>query len=290
MEYANFDILDQHVLVQYSTAGILNTLAHPLRTFAFSPQPYAKPDLILSVVAQTESGRYEIGCEGQPIGEATSLAHCFRLLEWQLDLFLSHVVRDRLLLHAGAVAQNGVSIIFPGVSGSGKSSLTLALLLAGYDYLSDELAVIDPHNTNISAFPKPLSIKNRGPFSAIVADHWFGPDSAEIDTARQQLPNYQPVWYIHPDDLHIHICQSSLPVRFIVFPTYSPDHAPQLVPLNANDTLQKLVENSVNFPQFAGKSLNLLSRLVAGAAGYQLQFNDLTTTIQLLNQLMTTVD
>ena len=293
MTYADFNILDQYVLVQYSSAELQHTLAPPLRAFSFSPPASADPDLILAVTAADTvdtADLYTVTCEGRPVGQTTSLAHCFRLLEWQLDLFLSTVITDRLLLHAGAVAQNGVSIIFPGISGSGKSSLTLALLLADYVYLSDELAVIDTTNSHITAFPKPLSIKNRAPFATEIPDKWFGPDAAEIATARQQRPDYQPVWYIHPDDLAARVCQDSLPVRFIIFPTYIPDHAPQLVPLSTNDTLQMLIENSVNFPQFTGKGLHLLSQLVANTVGYRLKFNDLTASVQLMNQLMMTVD
>jgi hypothetical protein len=97
------------------------------------------------------------------------------------------------------------------------------------------------------------------------------------------------VWYIHADDLPARTCQSSVPAHLIIFPRYAPDLTPRLLPLNANDTLQLLIENSVNFPQFAGKSLNLLSRVVADAAGYRLESNNLDASVQLVNQLMAAV-
>ena len=51
-----------------------------------------------------------------------------------------------------------------------------------------------------------------------------------------------------------------------------------------------LIENSVNFPQFAGKSLYLLRRLVNNAIGYYLEFNDLGASVRLVDQLVTAVD
>ena len=289
MNCADYNILDQHVLVQYGSTDLRHQLAHPLRPFAFSPTHANEPDLILTITPAIESGCYDVACEGRIVGQSSSIAHCFRLVEWQLDMFLSAVVSDRLLLHAGAVAKHNMGVIFPAVSGSGKSSLTLALLLEGYEYLSDELAVLDSKTGCISAFPKPLSIKNRDLFPDLITKNWFGPSNQEIEAARLRLPDYQPVWYIHADELGATICRKAVPVRYIVFPRYAADLSPRLIPLDTNDTLQLLLENSVNFPQFAGKGLNLLTQLAVNATGYRLDSNNLEASVQLVQGLMSAV-
>lgn len=47
------------------------------------------------------------------------------------------------LAHAGAMAKNGVGVLIPGQSGSGKSTSCLNLLCAGYDYLGDDYVWVE---------------------------------------------------------------------------------------------------------------------------------------------------
>jgi hypothetical protein len=64
---------------------------------------------------------------------------------------------QRTFLHAGAVGYAGRAIVLPGVAGTGKTTLTAALVRAGATYLSDEYALIDERG-RIHPYPKPLSI------------------------------------------------------------------------------------------------------------------------------------
>ncbi|TDG36494.1 hypothetical protein EZJ43_08225 [Pedobacter changchengzhani] len=47
------------------------------------------------------------------------------------------------LVHAGAMAKNGVGILIPGQSGSGKSTSCLNLLRNGYNYLGDDYVWVE---------------------------------------------------------------------------------------------------------------------------------------------------
>lgn len=47
------------------------------------------------------------------------------------------------LVHAGAMAKNGMGVLIPGQSGSGKSTSCLNLLQAGYDYLGDDYVWVE---------------------------------------------------------------------------------------------------------------------------------------------------
>ncbi len=47
------------------------------------------------------------------------------------------------LVHAGAMAKNGLGILIPGKSGSGKSTSCLNLLRGGYDYLGDDYVWVE---------------------------------------------------------------------------------------------------------------------------------------------------
>lgn len=52
--------------------------------------------------------------------------------------------RGRFTLHAGAVARQGTGLLFAGESGCGKSSSALAMIQAGWDWLADDVALLQP--------------------------------------------------------------------------------------------------------------------------------------------------
>ncbi|MEN8261379.1 MAG: hypothetical protein ABFS02_12495 [Pseudomonadota bacterium] len=65
---------------------------------------------------------------------------------------------DYIFVHAGVVAINDKAIVLPGNSGAGKSTLVAALIDAGAEYYSDDMAVFDPSG-RVIAYPTPLSIR-----------------------------------------------------------------------------------------------------------------------------------
>lgn len=52
--------------------------------------------------------------------------------------------RGQICLHASCVAKDGRAILITGNSGAGKSTLASALLKRGYDFISDDICVIQP--------------------------------------------------------------------------------------------------------------------------------------------------
>jgi hypothetical protein len=70
---------------------------------------------------------------------------------------IGKLLGSRILLHAGAVEhpRHGV-ILLVGPSGAGKSTATTHLGRAGR-YLTDELAIVDPHDFALTAYSKPVS-------------------------------------------------------------------------------------------------------------------------------------
>jgi HprK-related kinase A len=290
LEQADFNILGQLVRIETDHVEFYRQIRRLLRSFALpSPTTQDKAALTLSVRSeQTDKpdSRMVVCRDDQIVGEGVDGSHSFRLMEWQLDIFLADTVRDVFLLHAGAVAYKGAGVILPGESGSGKSSLTTALILAGYHYLSDELAVIDPVSQQLESFAKPLSIKNTTVFDGQITTNWFGPDAAIIKQASEELPGYVPVWYQHPSDMGATIGTDPVPAHFIIFPTYHPQNAPQLQPLARADAMQRLIENAVNSHHFPANGLHVMARLDENAACYTLVSNDLAESVRLITALV----
>jgi hypothetical protein len=68
---------------------------------------------------------------------------------------------DHVFVHAGVVARDGRAIVLPGASGTGKTTLVVALVRAGATYFSDEFAVLDPEG-RVHPYPKTLSLREPG--------------------------------------------------------------------------------------------------------------------------------
>lgn len=257
-----------------------------LRSFPRGDDNGLSPTLTLSfVVAPPSRGRtikpFHFAYSGySQIGRTADDWQLFRFLEWQLDILLAEKVESMYLLHAGGVSRNGAGIIMPGPSGSGKSSLTLALLLRGYRYLSDELAVIDPSSNQLQPFPKPISIKDTSVFPELARhkDLWLGPETGE--RSREV-----PVWYVHPEDVTAGSVGGPVPIRYIIFPSYDPTVPSQLHRLSAGQAMQQLIENSVNLHRFGRDGLHVLGNLVEEAQCFSLTTNGLEEATALVEDL-----
>jgi hypothetical protein len=112
--------------------------------------------------------RFELAPDGRVTIDGVEFFHNEVGREQPL-LRLGSVVRHHLALyasayafiHAGVVAVDGVAIVLPGSSHSGKTTLVAELVRAGATYYSDEYAVVDDDGA-IHPYAKPLSIRDEG--------------------------------------------------------------------------------------------------------------------------------
>jgi hypothetical protein len=75
-----------------------------------------------------------------------------------LQRFVALRAEGLVFVHAGVVAWRGRALLLPGRSGSGKSRLVAALVWAGAQYLSDEMAVLDACGS-VLPYPRPLALR-----------------------------------------------------------------------------------------------------------------------------------
>ena len=74
----------------------------------------------------------------------SELENLWRLTHPMFTLPLADCLRrrGRYTVHAAGISINGKGLLFPGESGYGKTTLTIALLRAGVGYLSDDLVLL----------------------------------------------------------------------------------------------------------------------------------------------------
>ncbi len=76
--------------------------------------------------------------------KASLLIIGFIMLFWQHDFHE---------LHSAGLSKDGKGLLIVGPSGSGKSSITLSLVKAGWDYLTDDMLLFRSTSSGIEAFP-----------------------------------------------------------------------------------------------------------------------------------------
>lgn len=120
---------------------------------------YDSPDLKVS----RYSDGYVLQCGNSVLvaGDSSAIASIDddfwnRGLQARRELFLTGVLmllhrRGRFGMHANGLKKGNTGILITGDSGAGKTTLTLALLRAGWSYLSDDAVVLHEINEGVEA-------------------------------------------------------------------------------------------------------------------------------------------
>jgi hypothetical protein len=197
-----------------------------------------------------------------------------RHLFWHVNLETCWQTGDFVLIHAGAVVTpNGEGVLLPAKSGSGKTTVTAGLVRAGFGYLSDEAAAIDPVTRRIYPYPKTLNIK-KGSFKLF-------PDFKKNNG---ELPPVQGEWHLSPNSIRPGAIGGPCPVRFVIAPRYREGAATALAPTGRAETLTALWESLWNL-SYGGRALHLLADVMRSARGYQLEYGDYHEAVDVIADL-----
>jgi hypothetical protein len=111
------------------------------------------------VTADGISYRVDYG-DGSVAG-SSDLAVALDVLDSHIRAHIALHAPKHIFVHAGVVAHNERTIVIPGPSFSGKTTLVAELVRAGATYYSDEYAVLDESGL-VHPYAKPLSLRLDG--------------------------------------------------------------------------------------------------------------------------------
>lgn len=140
------------VRVRTDAAAVADLLAALLASMEEGEQP--DHELLVSAV----EGGYTTFEDGDEVATSEPAEQAVLGVLRHLNEYVLHDSVGTIRLHAGAVARDGRALVLVGESGKGKSTLTASLVRRGWDYLSDEVAVIHPETRMVLPFAKALDL------------------------------------------------------------------------------------------------------------------------------------
>ncbi len=101
--------------------------------------------------------RFHVDNADHGVAPISKLWHFF---DTCVRILIAEFAVDRVFLHCGVVVWNGKTILFPGDSYTGKTTLVAEFVKRGAVYYSDEYAILD-ENGHVHPFARPLAIRDR---------------------------------------------------------------------------------------------------------------------------------
>jgi len=203
----------------------------------------------------------------------------YALFEWALNWVIAQNANQYLILHAAVVEREGRVLILPGPPGSGKSTLSAALVHRGWRLFSDELTLIEPAARRVAPLPRPVSLKNE----SVPAILRFEPRAVIGEVAHNTLKG--SVAHMKPLPEHVARAAEGAGPGWIVFPTFEEGHETELVPRAKPDTLLELARNSFNYHMHRRAGFDALADFVDGSACFDFRYGDLDGSVAAIERM-----
>ncbi|WP_417070315.1 HprK-related kinase A [Niveibacterium terrae] len=211
----------------------------------------------------------------QPLPQAQS----FAMLEWGMNWCIAALCHQYLVIHSAVVEKDGFAALLPAPPGSGKSTLTAALVQRGWRLCSDELTLIDPASAKVIALARPVNLKNQSidVIRAFAPEAVFG--TALADTQKGRVCHMKP-----PPDSVARVDEAASP-RWIVFPRWEKDGKAQLQARPRSASFIDLAENAFNYSLLGELGFTTLTKVIDASETLSLSYGRLDEAVALFNGL-----
>jgi hypothetical protein len=187
--------------------------------------------------------------------------------------------RGKYGVHAAAVARNGRSLLLPGTSGAGKSTLTIALIRSGFDFLGDDITLLDDGDgIEILAVPEKID----------VTDETLPLFSELRGVNRSDRPPGWPKYQLRASDFYSSSIGWRTTAAAIVFPAVVKQHESLLLPFDKHQAFLELSASVLLTDMESTRAhIKVLSELANNVPAFRLlSGRDLDRSVSLLGNLL----
>jgi hypothetical protein len=205
------------------------------------------------------------------IGRCTTLRELGPLLHGLVGLLAVRHYKHLLAIHASCLVRSGNALLLPGRSGSGKTTMTAALMAAGWEYMSDDTALLLPQTLECVGAPYALTLKE-GAWP--IVRRYF----PIIDRAASHLRSDERwVRYLCPTR---HNSLKPRPVRWVGFPHRSTTATSSMHPLEQVEGLYRFLEHCCAIPHLLDSNdIQLLVRWSANIRFFEFAIADIDEAV-----------
>lgn len=199
--------------------------------------------------------------------------------EMGLNLVVALKCCRLVTFHAGVVANSNGAILISAGSGGGKSTLVSALMQEGYQLFSDEFGLLDMKEAYLSAYPRPVSLKNESIdiVREFTGEEWIS--SVLSGTPKGQIAYRRP----RPDD--IEKAEAQAVPKLIVFPKFNVDGEHFARKITSSEAMMRLIPSSTNYHLLGEPAYHALSKMVLGAKSYEIAYGSTEQSIDIMRDL-----
>lgn len=206
------------------------------------------------------------GDRTKPLDFSTGVESIFHYLRHEIHIQFVRARPDLLWLHAGAVADDGGSIVIPGRSGEGKSTLVALLCERGWHFLSDDVAPVRMDTDEV--VPYPQSPLRRMPPTDETSFDGIG----RLQREAVSIP---------PDAIR----RAAVPLKAIVFPFFHQGREADFVRLPEGSAALELLRNCTSFSDQKEVAVARASMLARAVPAYRLSYGAASEAARLIGSL-----
>lgn len=203
--------------------------------------------------------------------------HLVGVFLWHLNQRVMLETRSALTVHAGVVSSGDRALVFPGDANAGKSTLVAALVTAGFDYLSDEAALLDLEGTLVHPYHRSVSLEP-GSWPLL-------PGLRPAPPAGFPAPS--DLWILPPDELRDSCLGAACPPGWVLFPRLAVGDGTSLQPVSRADALRRLARRSTNLAALGTPGFRSLVRTVEASSCWEIALDGVRTAVEELQRLVT---
>ena len=240
------------------------------------PTPGMPPSYTLLDLRSPKVSRYALLYGSDALISCPTVSNLLSQFCWHVNSETIRRTGDFVLIHSGAVqAPGGDAVLLPAASGSGKTTMVAALVQAGFGYLSDEGAAIDPIGRQVHPYPKALTFKK------LLTDHF--PSLRPLSEQRTPVIGQ---WNVMADELRPGaLADGPAEVRYIIAPRYVPGAPTDLRPISPAAGATILLRNMLNVSLYGPRALPLVADLACQSKSFELTYGDLAAAVEAVSTL-----